>query len=1510
MAAKVNTKFVIALTVGVLVLMGGAVGVVQFAMKDGKDHVRRGEAQAAAGEHDKALDSFGRAVNKEPNNTEFLARWIAQFANVTPGSRQIYTDRFREFAIANTRMAEVKRTDVAAHRNVLEPMLSELRRGGAGAGAWQGLVQRTEASMRLFPTGNKGVDGLKRYRGIARTAMYTLGQRMTDAELTETQTDLEAALAFDPADAMAASALTDFFRYRGDNARLGNDPDGAKVFFDQAKGLIDDFVTRNPGSAVAKSAQTNIHIKLAADAASGNMSSPQFAAFLQPKLSEFLQVVEREDPAKVDLFSAIQATQLALDNRLEGAFERGIALFDKIVASRPQEPTVALSRANFLMSAGKFAEASESFGKLADAPNLPISYEGLYLFGIRDMALLRRVDALLGAWERLPADDAPARAKAFEAVKAARDLVNARQGIDELPKQLMNGKVAMAGGDMGEARKLLAQYNTQTTWRNTEAVLLLARVMEQQRLSGEARTCYLRIIEAGQANLSVYMRAANLDLELKNYQSALDLLTKAQQLSPDNKEIAQQMQRLNQLLRGEQSQDPLISRLAVAEQLANSTPPDLAGAAAKINEARPLLQDARQFLSMAQVLARMNRMGDAIETVKAGLIKFPKDEQLENLLSALTSDDPVGKTLDMIKKRDLPEADKLVQMYMVLRSVGRNDEAKAMLDAAEAKDANHAVVVSTRFEEALALKDMVKAREIAKRAKDLNLDKSSGRLYEAMLLRAEGNVKDAIPVMQAATTEDPANPVAHRMLGELHLANRDVDKGLASLDRALQIQPNEPQVIGVKMRALLLAGRPLEALNQARDALKFGIQDMDFVQLWLNLEFDHGNKDLAIDRRRRIFDTNPENTSNSVALATILLRQGQTADADVVVASLEKRPEAKTQAALLRAAVEGVRGDEAKAMELFEQSVAAMPQNELDGQLHLDFARLLTGQGKQALAARVLEKGRRYQRPETMLVDRTLGDTLFNTQQHAAALEAYTRARESVKEDANSLLLKRVIECNLRLERLDEAERLLKTVDIDKSSDVQFILLAAELASQREDDGKTRGLLEQAIRVDPRASVGYVRRADFNIGDPKFFEDAMADYKTAMDLDPRSTRARLMYAQCWARQGNAERAVAELAGGLNLDPNNGEWRIAHVNLLSNLGRPAQALDSLRDAMNSSADPRWPQMAGMLHAQQGDAKSAAEMFRRAWNAARGPITGKALCDMLLNLTPPDLVEVEKVVQAPEFMAETDGYSRLTRARWHQLSGRADMAQADVAATLGGLIKFDDLREGFIVLDELRRIWTDRATLMSKLDAMKPGAGWPSPLRLTIAMERAQLEGAKAAALAEMQALADVPEKRVAVASCSILGSQHFQDKQFELAVAAYQKGLSLDPENVELKNNLAFVLSKGLKRHREALPLAEQAAATDADNPSILDTLGTIQMELGKLEEAQTAFERARAATADPIARTMPTVHLAELKLRQRDTTPADMLLRELDDLELREPRVKAQFGEEIQRVRDLRTQVR
>src|SRR5262245_6914643 len=96
MAGKVNTKFVVILSGGMVVLLTAAVAVGMFIKsRTGPDLIKKGDVCLAAKDFDGAEKYYSRAVNKDQTNIVYLEKWLECLSGWVPDTQPVYIDKYR-----------------------------------------------------------------------------------------------------------------------------------------------------------------------------------------------------------------------------------------------------------------------------------------------------------------------------------------------------------------------------------------------------------------------------------------------------------------------------------------------------------------------------------------------------------------------------------------------------------------------------------------------------------------------------------------------------------------------------------------------------------------------------------------------------------------------------------------------------------------------------------------------------------------------------------------------------------------------------------------------------------------------------------------------------------------------------------------------------------------------------------------------------------------------------------------------------------------------------------------------------------------------------------------------------------------------------------------------------------------------------------------------------------------------------------------------------------------------
>ncbi|MFT3684061.1 MAG: tetratricopeptide repeat protein [Phycisphaerales bacterium] len=1326
-------------------------------------------------------------------------------------------------------------------------------------------------------------------------------------------------------DGVAAGYYADLMRLSAAKQRQTANAEAAATTMTEAITVMEDFCTKNPTSPAARLGL--VQLKLAELAA--NSAAPKEIQDKAKVMGEdLMKTVEASDPATADVALLASALGMAISTGVENAATRGVAVFNKVCTARPEDPYALLMRARFRAGTDTPREAVDEYTKIMQMPNQPVSPAGIALFNVRDIASLSRIEALIGMVEKAkPGDE---RAAALAEAKKARDDVKARPTVDNTPKLLLDAKIAWLSGDGADARKLLDQYHKACNppFSDANALYMSAQVLRSQGLKGEAKNMLSRIVDMRLATPEVYKQLALIDVELRNLPSALNWIESAINMAPNDETLKRFREEIRTGLNPENA-GPLARALAQARAALMTAPPDINTARAKGTEALSYCNELKDFYMVVPIMVQVGRV-DGLTAVKRALERFPDDASLAKFKRALEIEDPVKGTVDMIDADTaLKPIDKALRKYLVYMDANQSDNANKMLDEAIKLEPEHPLVTAGLFERMLAQRDengrvkpesLAKAKELAVKAKEANLDKVEGRIYAARIAEADGKPAESIPLLERAAEIDALNPLTWRYLCNSYVQTGNLSKALAAIEQAIRIKPDDTQALVMRVRLLMNMDRSVEALNAARDASRLGITDPAFAHLWLLLESRVGDKDVAINKRAWLFDSQPENLDNSVEYIKALMQGQRLKDAKDVLDKTEAQvtkaanKNAQLQIRMLRAAFRGLQGDAPGSLDDIAAIGGELPKDQparMEG-LYVEFAELVKSMGANDFSIKVLEEGRKYQTGEFARIDRMLGDAYFGIGNWEKAKASYQRHRDASKEDENNLLQKRIIECAMKNKDFDGAQKMLDALNAEKSSDLQLILLSSQFYFAKGDRPRGMKMLDEAVRVAPDKALPYRQRGLERMSDPRTVEDAIVDFEQAVGLEPRNIDLVALLARANIRQGLPAKALTVLENAMNIQPENAALRNEHVQQLIGQQRYEDAVKSCDAASKLDANnPRWPLLKGVIYQMTGDQTTASRCFEDAWRMRRSPDTAKALADSLMaaydglsTKNPALLDRAAQVLADPGAELAAEPMVRLSRVTLQVRLGRHADAVNDLRAIVAEkAFNLSDPQRANALLNELPRPFKGNMKEVTKLlDEVKPSQGWPEMFRVFIARMQLADPDLKKQAKDDLENLIKSNDQSAAVAAASTLGANAYLDKEVDRSVRALQAGLAIQPDSVELNNNLAYVLCVGDKKPENALPFAIKASEKDVGNPNILDTLGVVYLELNQLDKAEEALNRARAIAPDGPTRTMPTVHLIQVKLKKKARSEADSLLNELKNLQDTEPRVKRMYAKDIEEV--------
>ncbi len=1527
MATKVNVKFVVGLSIVLLGVFGAAAYVGSRTMrKSAVDHAKIAEQAEAEGQWERAAGNWSRAVNKATGNTEYIRRWVNALSKTTPRPSEEYRERYRkDYLLAIQALGDANPTDAAGHRVFLDLILNEAKLLGGQQGVWESIVQRTDTVLRNFPEADKSTAGIRRYRGIARTALMGLTGEQTDVLVAQAKDDLTAAIEGDGQDFEAAASLVDWHRFEAVRARNKATVEAGDVLTKQGLAFAADFLKKHPTASAVLVAEIQIALGESVRFAQAGATMGDVFKTVHGRIGQLLDSVLATPREKVDRNVAWQAAQLALASGLEGGGAKGMAALEHVAAADEKDVLTLFRTAELEMATKNYTGAVERLGKLVEMPDIPLSPNGILLFGLREESLARQAECSLALWQS--SKDEKERGELLAQTKAYREKYAALAGPSTPRGRLLDGKIKYAERDFIEARRLLAQYLDEMIPARSDlsALRLLGDILRAEQNVGGAKQQYQRIVELNPRDTEAMMKLAEIEVGLTNYLGGAQLLEQVLQIEPKNVQAATVLEQVKDVMASSKAKDPLTAALGLAqEKLTVVSPPDIAGAKLVIQKAaRELRPEPRTASALANRLVVLDDREGAMELLERAIALTPGEQGLQRMLAQVKENDPIKARLGAIESSTYPDSAKAVLRYQVHAATGNKEEAKKALAQAQELEPEGALVISALFEQAVNDGDKVEARRLADIAVKKNIDRVNGLIFRVRLELMEGRLREAVALAQQAVQTDGMSPTHWRLLGTVRLAQGPdhYTEALAAFEKGQQIKPDDVECIKGVLRARIGLTQYMEALGIARHNLALASGDSEFGDIWLALEGQFGDVEKAVAFRQKQFDRNPADRTNTLELAALLVRTEKWADARKPL-DAAKAVRNEVNVVNFEAAWFAGQGKMPEARKVWEDYIASLPETDRTLPLYVTYANFLRETGQAMGALEVLRGVRGQQSPERMEIDRELGDLAFGAGDWEMAVGYYRSALKSVKEDPESKLLLRLIESLVKnaailartgkpddaassVEHYKEADALCEKAEKDGKPDTSLLLLRADVATGMKDTDRARALLNKAVEASPTNKIAYLKRAQMLVeqNNPELLQDVKADLNQSLRLDPKFAPARQMLAKILFATQQADQALALLREGVALDPTASGVRVDMIGLMMGMGRTDEAKIALDEAMKRDTSPDWRVMAGQLAEQVNEPVMALAHYKEAWGKRRSPGLAQALANVMLRLPKPDLAGVKAVLAEPAAQAEASPDMLLIRASVAHIEKRIDERNKDIVAAYALLDPANaDL---MLALTQKLRIMVNGSApeTVALFELFKPAAGFAEATALQVARTKLTDPQLKEAGLADLDALITASTDRAATGRAVVSGADLlYRETHYAAAGELYRRAIPLLPDDASVKNNLAYTLSKHLNKHEEALPLIEAAAAAEPRNPNFLDTLGTVLLALGNLPRAEEALLKARDVATTPRTQLPVFLHLVEVYLGKGDRTRADEFSGQAQRALGRDARLKSEFEEELARV--------
>lgn len=1561
MATRVNTRFVVILSVGLVVVFGavGAAGLIALKGRDASN-VAKADALMAVGKYEDAAKLYERSVGRDRTRQDWLEKWLDALSKSTPAASAEYDQSYGFYRNILRQLAVLRAGDVEAQVRYIRELDRFVRETGASREGLEYLARETDERARDLSSSDPASVKLLRYRGLAYTDQMAL-LTIDEEKRKQAMADLQAAVAQDPTDWEASLGLVRWRLAEADRGARDGRPEIAATENAEARKLMEAFLAANPGHPEGMLLSFIMdQNELSAARADTSEALRATGDLLLQKAN---QVVASAVATPADQLRSTHVQRLVI-YLARGLGAEGLAPVQEVVERaltvHPDDASLMIARGALLTERGDMKGSIEALQKVVDLPMRPISLEGLMVPARRQTALALQVDAALRMWSdaKQRGDDEAAKS-ALAAAKQYRTRLADNVGVRGRSVLLLrDAKIAMAENRYPEAVQNLSELRRSEEGQSLEVIQLLAQSLEQQGSLGESRRLYMEIIEKSPNLPGAHAKLGELNVRLGNTDVARGNYVAAMRLEPENKEYRSRLAAIDEALsRGSPSSatsagqaqtaapsgssDPIVG--AILDSRARRVDGSDADGLAIIDKALATYPDDNRLIrEKVTILLRMDQRAQAVKLLEDRAATHPNDRIIAQMLLLARAEDPVQGQIDIIDNSELAPAEKAVERFEVYLKAGLEDKARAALAEAERLAPDDPRVLDYLFVVALNEKNTARYVELAKRAAEKNIDQMSGLLYQARIELVEGRDREAVLTLERAVKQNEYLPSVRRLLAQSYMKVGRVQDALDSYQRAYDGKPDD--VATARDYAIALAGankgeQALAVVGPKAGVLRFpqAQSDESIIRIWLDLEARYGDRSAAIKVRRQRFDEDPTRLDNTLALNALYIEEKNWEASRAIIAAVESNSKVEPLAiSALKANLEAKQGNVDAGRDLLLAHINSIPESERKAREYLTLAEFLIQYDRRIEAGEILEQARKFQDPKLQEIERRLGDLAFENGSIAMnaaagmgpaqadakaqlesaaklnfgnALEAYKRVLTSAPDD---IVSRRATETALRLSNPDEAERLLAPVIKASPEDMQTLSLQAGIARQRNDSRKARQLYNRAVELYPNDPNTFLQRAIFSSEDPALLADSLEDLQQAVRLRPSLVNAWVTRATLLKQNGRVPESVAVLRSAVQANPANEELRILLVRELWVSGEQGLAQQEvLRIAAERPDDINWLEEAATFMAQVGRFREAGDLYERSYEKRPNPETaGKVLFTRVQEGVNPNRRDVLKFLAEYEKL-DTKGFtknqlipSHMLKARARAYLGQEDGAkqQLDAAYALIG----DDTAAARFFADELLIALGSPDKVVTYLD----GREKQGPLHpfLLVTRVRAQLAArtppaellSKAVAL-EAKEMDEVTRFEL----CRAIGQIAYQAREHRTCADYYIKALAMSPDHVQLNNDLAYSLAVELHDPQAGLPYAQKAADLTAENPvsSVLDTLGWIQYLCKDREAAQKTLARAASVARRSDQSLIAYCHLGLVQASDGDKEGARRSLQEAEKAARDSPAAAEAFKESLDSLR-------
>jgi len=648
-----------------------------------------------------------------------------------------------------------------------------------------------------------------------------------------------------------------------------------------------------------------------------------------------------------------------------------------------------------------------------------------------------------------------------------------------------------------------------------------------------------------------------------------------------------------------------------------------------------------------------------------------------------------------------------------------------------------------------------------------------------------------------------------------------------NLQDTLAIDPNHLDA-HVKLGLIeRLSGQVDKAKEQVALALKLNPDDINAMLLEASIQNDEGHKDKSMQLVEKILEKDPLNVEAISSKASILLSYKRYDEALIVLNhGIEVYPE-ELGLDMIKIQLHKEQGDDEAVIQDFE---ILIPKHSDNKTLYYSQLKALLDMGKSKKAEEALRKA----------IDAFPSDTdmkliMIAQIERRDLAEAEKLLKEFIVAQPESYQLKsRLAELYIVNQRVSDAEPVLKDIvaaDPIGKDGLNAKIRLADLAWIQKDKETANELVEEVLAIDSGNGNALLLRAQLRL-DNKQADDAISDLRIVLRDQPDSDQAMISMANAYLFKREFEVAESYWRKALEVNPKNPDAIIPLVTVLINRGEVGRAVGLLNKSIKTSSnDPVLQELLVKLYVSQKDWVSAEAAIGALKKLPQNTVATQMLEGMLAKSRGgyEQAIKIYKEIisNQPGVIAAFKELGEI-----YQSTGRGN----DWVEYLKGYIKQNpDKVFAYNMLGRayaIEKKWSEAREILEKALLVESKSQETYSVLAAVQLQQGESKGVTETYRKGLIAFPDNPVLLMKLAK------QHERMKDFGEAIAIYDNLLKQYPNNLQIVNNLAYLLVEfgdEVADQKRALLLVEQLK--DVGDPYLLDTYGWVLFKVGDVDKA-------------------------------------------------------------------------